>query len=323
MKGQDTLSIANYWDCSKMLNPGTQAQITRAEQPAMLFTPNLTGPLHIASAIVLWLTVKEAKLRGARTIVWLDDMPSIVDTPGNPIELRLRDDLTVASARKACELLGIDAYFSRRSRYNSRYIEVMLMLVEAGLFVETAPLVYNPIGSPKIADLIQSVCRDAYRELLLYCPSRGLCTAVDFYDFQTPLHIRGLDIHTEAPREFFWHKMVRLVLGDRPFVKYAHIPEIYRMDGAALHKSGAYEISKRNIKDDPFIFEEWAKRFSSRKDLTNALEQIVLEEGKEYSLANIRKEPVIRLDLGAKKLSAMPNIHTGTRYKAWRKKKEK
>ena len=266
---------------------------------AMFFSPNLTGPLHIGNAVVMWLTAREAQLRGLRFVICLDDYPISIDIPGHarPKPSVLDRVTTVQSCIAACELLGIEnAEYHYRSSYVCRYFEVFESMLETGLVREVDATMYAPITTPVAEDAIVGTLCDTYDLVrACYCFGRPFVTLVDFFDFQVPLHIRGQDIsHAAAPELRLWPLMCQ-VLGDRPPMEYAHIPQIARGDGTPLHKS-ALENSAARIginEDNPYLFSVWATRFERKTPEWRraALESIVLMPGKPYALSNIYPQP--------------------------------
>ena len=264
---------------------------------AMFFSPNLTGPLHIGNAVVMWLTAKEAQMRGLRFIVCLDDYPSSIDTPGRarPKPSVLDRVATVQSCMSACELLGIeDVQYHYRSSYVCRYFEVFEMMQAGGLVREVDATMYAPITTPVTDDAICGTLSDTYDLVRsCYCFGRAFVTLVDWFDFETPLHIRGYDIAHAAAPELRLFPLMCKVLGDRKPMEYAHIPQIARADGTPLHKSLLENPAVRTgIEDEnPYLFEAWAQRWPSAETRRLMLERIVLIPGKPYALSNIYPQP--------------------------------
>jgi len=264
---------------------------------AMFFSPNLTGPLHIGNAVVMWLTAKEAQMRGLRFIICFDDLPGSIDSPGmaRPKPSVLDRISTVQSCLDACELLGIeDVEFHYRSHYMARYFEVFDVMQRAGLVSEVDATMYTHVNSPETEDAICGNLCDTYdRVRSCYCFGRPFVTLVDWFDFETPLHIRGYDIaHAAAPELRLWPVMCK-VLGDRKPMEYAHIPQIARADGTTLHKSALENPDARTgiDEDNPYLFSVWARRWANWKDVRINLEYIVLRPYKPYALSNIYPQP--------------------------------
>lgn len=264
---------------------------------AMFFTPNLTGPLHIGNAVVLWLTAKEAQKRGLRFIVCFDDLPGSIDSPGQARPRTTIQDIiaTVQSVLGTCELLGIDdVEFHHRSHYMARYFEVFDVMQRAGLVIEVDATMYTHVNSPVTEDAICGTLCDLYdRVRACYCFGRPFVTLIDWFDFKTPLHIRGYDISHAAAPEMRLFPLMRKVLGDRPPMEYAHIPQIARPDGTTLHKSTLENPDARTgiDEDNPYLFSVWAKRWYDAGERRAALESIVLMPGKPYALSNIYPQP--------------------------------
>ncbi len=266
-------------------------------KPAMFFSPNLTGPLHVANAIVMWLTYKEAVKRDCRFIVCFDDLPCPIDSPGQarPVPTIKDRMATAQSVFEACEFLGIeDLEFHYRSSYVARYYEVAEIMQDMGLLVPVTATIYTHVNSRITKDAICGTIGDQNDMVrACHCFGRPFVTLVDFFDFKTPLHIRGYDISiTVAPELRLWPLMCK-VLGYRPPMEYAHIPQIARADGSILHKS---TLENPNVRvgideDNPYLFTIWAQRWQDAKERREALESIVLMPGKPYALSNIYPQP--------------------------------
>jgi len=259
---------------------------------AMFFSPNLTGPLHIGSAVVLWLTAREARERNLRFIVNFDMNCPSVDHPG---KIRRRPALadrmaTMESARAACELLNIpEVEFRFRQDYWARYWEVFEMLKKRGSLRAVGHTHWVSMDAHFAYDRIIGPIYDVSEQVSsCYTFSQAFCALVDWWDFETPLHIRGQDIRYQSAQEQRLWRIVSEVLGDRPGMEYAHIPEIFRADHTPLHKSHEGVLKTRaGMRDDPYLFTEWARYYDGPLARREALEQIVLKPGADYALSNI------------------------------------
>jgi len=238
---------------------------------ALIFAPNLTGPLHVGNALVLWLTAREAWIRRIDWVVRLDDRYER-DEDRNAD----RERATVESIRAACELLDIEpAETYRYSERCPRYVRMAHMLLERGLahrepFGEpTETIVAN--GTPYHADAIHGRVRPPGSPIVLRgTPNIHLAAVCDYIDYRTPLHVRGVDLLPYMMPEVALCRLVdRLDHGGAhgaPPV-YAHVPVVADRDGTPLHKGDGVPMN--------YVYGQWARNERDPAARRRALEALV------------------------------------------------
>ena len=161
----------------------------------MIFPPNLTGPLHVGSAAVLWLTWREARRRGAEMWLRKDDR-CVLFKESTPEQERAAIDSTM----EACDLLGIGfsevySYSDRMDRYRGAVMDLLM----SNLAVERGRDMVELFDTTFYDDPINGLCREPCN-LVVYrgYPDSTITAAVDFADFNVPVHIRGVELQLEA-----------------------------------------------------------------------------------------------------------------------------
>ncbi len=227
---------------------------------SMIFAPNPTGILHVGSALVYWLTWREARARGCRVVVHICGDKQHFDTPDGG--LGMAEMVNILDA-------PYDEMFWTSDRMG-RYYEVIHQFMETGAakleIMHPAKIILY--GDPIAEDVCWGTIRE--KKALLWSQDSfnqsyvdgTLCSAVDFIDFTTPMHIRSIVNSISIPCET---AIMRALDYDPPL--YAHIP-------ACIDKQYK-KLSKSNSCGPQYEFSHWAQRFGSPKIVRAALEQLV------------------------------------------------
>jgi len=232
----------------------------------MIFAPNLTGPLHLGNAVVLWLTAREAMQRNADLVIRLDDRYNLPEDR-NPDAERA----SIESVERALDALGVRATVYRYSARAGRYARAFHALREAGLLVPHGHETYVLRDACCFAeDVIHGPLRSAASCVWWRGqPNACLAAVCDFLDFGVELHVRGCDLMPWSVLEPTLLDRVARVQGvaEAPRVRYAHIPMVADWRGGTLHKS--------DLSDGEYSLERLAARCNDAMELRAVLEGIV------------------------------------------------
>lgn len=258
---------------------------------AMIFAPNCTGPLDIASAVLLWLTARECLERKLELLIRFDDWQYRWEPVRGKMfqtwESLEANAATISSTRQACESLQIQpAGLYRWTDRAGRYLSVLDKMWKADLLVEPRWPGWTYLkDAAGPLDIIHGTMKSRQATVMggfLLRPA--LSAVVDAIDFATALHIRGRDIIDEVFTEANILPAIRKAMPvARPNLCYAHIPMICDQEGEPLHKG--------SLQDSRYLFSTFAKTFPNVAQVRNRLEGIVLMEAASYALENILKPP--------------------------------
>lgn len=268
----------------------------------MIFAPNPSGPLHVGNAAILWLTAKEAQLRGLRFLIRIDNC-SMFTTDQIPSAYPFDTVIdTLQSLKEACRLLDITPDFCYwLNERTSRYCQIIDKMTAAGTLEAPSAGYCVMRDCPAMLDVCRTgiQCRqDGVGYPLSYDPRRSVVCrfkmqsrvniVFDAMDFNVPLHIRAHDLFAEMfPEGRLWMLLAETCKLTRQPLMYAHIPIICEPNGKPLHKSQG-----PNYK---YTFANWAKAYPSPAALRNALERLVLYPNMPYALTNVRMESEVNL----------------------------
>lgn len=274
-----------------------------AREGHMLFAPNLTGPIHVGTALNLWLAAREAQTRGIGLAVRLDDryeLPERYDARAEADALRTLEE--------AFDLLCIgrpDRIF-RLTAERGRYMHAARRLLMAGLAVEETPDTWVLAGTAYYDDLVWGRIRD-YGSPIVFNgePYSTLAQAVDCWDFRVPLVIDAVDLERDTLAELrVWDALSRVCglregtvrLDGRERPRYAHVPLIADERGEPLHKSDGVGAE--------FEFTRWARRFGRGEDLRRALERIVLWDDGPFAWDKVLHVERVRINAKGERVGA-------------------
>lgn len=275
----------------------------------MIFAPNPSGRLHLGNAVTLWLTAKEAMARGCKLLIR-------IDYGYWPHKEEAAEQRGIDSVRTSLGILGIDNYWmidteERRGRYWGAMVRLgaeLLNPLDGQCFISA--------GNTGVRDYIRGTVPTVMCYSWLRVPNEDidgpythLCNAVDFHDYNVPLHIRGWS------NQHMLYRPIEIALyrelwgpSTRP-PDYATIPSIADSTGHVLSKS----------KGPPseYDFEIWSKQFSSTEEIRTALERIVLRPGEPYHLANIRNEEILHVTPAGEVVAAIRTEHVSIEQPQW------
>jgi len=250
--------------------------------PTVIFPPGLTGPLHLANALILHLSAREAKRQGWRFAIRLDDIRPVSGTKVAP-DIK-REGEAIASIMKACELLDIvpDIVFKASELFPLRY--TVMKALEKRFHEQDWEKMVSQLQMP-LPFVDECLGREISLELLawrqrafLFLRYARIVSAfdhiVDYMTWQTPLHIRGMDLLGLSMMESLLFPIVASWIG-RPLnyygPRYAHIPLV-------VGRKGSEEVllSKTLGVDNVWDFEAWATDYKTAEERKRALEEMVL-----------------------------------------------
>lgn len=234
-----------------------------------IFAPNLTGPLHLGTAAVLWFTALEAERRGLELIMRLDDRYEVSSRLDKAVEL-----VSIRSIDQAFRLLAIPApkVVFRFTEREGRYCGVAGELVRAGLAdIEChEPLTVVMPETLYATDAVHGRIREFCSPLILNGRAYSTMTVVDRWDYEAVFHVRGYDLlQPDRFAEMKAHMLLEKLWPQRPMPEreYAHIPIICDAVGTPLSKSAGVPRE--------YEFGMWARQWRSPEKRRAAIERML------------------------------------------------
>ena len=314
--------------------------------PVMFFRPNRTGWIHIGNALVLHLTAREAKRRGYRFGIYLDDItPTSMAKMGTDEEQKATDE----SSMRACKLLGwkpdVVLTFShmlplRRKLMNFFWEQFEKEDWEAALHHLRLPLGFTDLilGNEVGIDHLQGKATGP-KFLCMELAHQAFDHIIDYISWRVPLHIRGMDILSLATFEAVMMPAVLRWLGDHApegyaGPQYAHIPQIsgwvgrFNLKNFPLHnmqvrdhRNAEVTLERDRGAWDIWKFCTWAEHLDTPEERRRALEELVLKVPwyPENTLADISYVTRVSINLLGEPVSGetMASAIRGMRYESY------